>query len=129
MGHAYATILISNPRQPKLRPVEVKAMADTGAITLCIPEHVALQLKLETHEERTVRTADGRKQRVPYVGPVEVKFDNRSSFGGAMVMGDEVLLGAVQMEDMDLIVIPRMNAVVVNPESPNIPTVNAKRGK
>ena len=40
MGYVQATIELSNPRQPELRPVEVSALADTGALMLCIPEHV-----------------------------------------------------------------------------------------
>jgi hypothetical protein len=41
-------------------------------------------------------------------------------------LGDEVLLGAVPMEDMDLVVSPSHRKVVVNPESPNIPHALAK---
>ena len=58
---------------------------------------------------------------VSYVGPLEVIFENRSCFVGALVIGDEVLLGAVPMEDMDLIVSPAHQKLVVNPESPNFP--------
>ena len=53
-------------------------------------------------------------------------FQNRSCFTGALVLGDEVLLGAVPMEDMDLILSPAKQAVMVNPESPNIPSSMAK---
>ena len=59
---------------------------------------------------------------MPYVGPVEVQFNNRRCYVGALVLGDEVLLGAVPMEDMDLVVSPSRQTVVVNPESPNIPS-------
>ncbi len=62
----------------------------------------------------------------PYVGPVEVSYAGRDCFTGAIVLGDEVLLGAVPMEDMDLIVQPAKRTVVVNPESPNIPLSVAK---
>ena len=41
-------------------------------------------------------------------------------------MGDDVLLGAIPMEDMDLIVIPSTRTVDVNPASPNIATSIAK---
>jgi clan AA aspartic protease len=95
-------------------------MADTGAICLCIPEHIAIQLKLETLEMREVTTADGRQTSVPYAGPLHIRFENRQSFGGALVMGDEVLMGAIQMEDMDLIVVPRLEKIMVNPLSPNM---------
>jgi hypothetical protein len=57
MGHVYAEIELSNPRQPRLRPIRVRALADTGALMLCIPEHVAVQLKLERESEREVNLA------------------------------------------------------------------------
>jgi len=41
-------------------------------------------------------------------------------------MGDEVLLGAIPMEDMDLIVRPLTRDVAVNPASPNMPSSVAK---
>jgi len=100
--------------------MEVKALADTGALHLCIPEHVAIQLKVEELYKREVTVADGSKHLCPYVGPIEVKFENRGCFTGALVIGDEVVLGAVPMEDMDLVVSPAKQTVVVNPESPNI---------
>lgn len=81
---------------------------DPGALHLCIPEHVAIQLRLEQLYEREVTTADGSKRLCPYVGPVEVRFGDRACFTGALVLGDEVLLGAVPMEDMDLVVPPAM---------------------
>ena len=51
----------------------------------------------------------------------------RSCFTGAVVSGDEVLLGAVPMEDMDLVVEPAKRSVIANPDSPNIPLSIAKR--
>ena len=47
-------------------------------------------------------------------------------FAGALVMGDEPLLGAIPMEDMDLVIIPRTRTLDVNPSSPNIGTSIAK---
>jgi hypothetical protein len=41
-------------------------------------------------------------------------------FTGALVLGNEVLLGAIPMEDMDLVIIPKTRTVDVNPENPNI---------
>jgi clan AA aspartic protease len=127
MGYVHASISLGNPRLPDLKPIEVTAMVDTGAMTLCVPEHVALQLKLEMDSTREVTTADGKKHEVNYVGPIRIQFENRSCFVGAMVMGDEVLLGAVPLEDMDLVIHPSRRTLVVNPESPNIPSAKAKR--
>ena len=38
-----------------------------------------------------------------------------------MALGDDVLLGAIPMEDMDLVVRPATKDVVPNPSNPNIP--------
>jgi len=42
------------------------------------------------------------------------------------VMGDQVLLGAIPMEDMDLVVIPKTRTLDVNPNSPNFASSIAK---
>nr|WP_194374849.1 clan AA aspartic protease [Thiospirillum jenense] len=122
----FAEIGLSNPRRPELKPLVVKALVDTGALMLCIPEHVAVQLDLQTESVREVTVADGRAIKIPYVGPVKVMFEDRLCFVGALVMGDEVLLGAVPMEDMDLLLSPSRQTVVVNPASPNIPHARVK---
>ena len=122
MGLVNAKVLLSNPRRPELAVVEVDVLADTGATHLCIPEHVQFQLKLESLEFREIILADGSSQSVPYVGPVQIRFKNRGGFTGALVMGDQVLFGAIPMEDMDLVVIPRSRSIDVNPASPNMAT-------
>ena len=120
MGLVNSKVSLKNPRLPELAPVEVLALADSGAVHLCIPEHVQIQLKLEAIDNKEVTLADGSKKLVPYVGPIEVRFRNRVGFAGALVMGDQVLLGAIPMEDMDLIIIPKTRTLDVNPESPNV---------
>ena len=64
------------------------------------------------------------------VGPIELKFKNRSSTCRAMVLpGDsEPLLGAIPMEDMDLVVIPLTRKLAVNPENPNVASSIVKCG-
>jgi clan AA aspartic protease len=126
MGLIFAEIELTNPRDPHLRPLKQQAVVDSGAITLCVPEHVAIQLKLAELEKRDVTTAEGRYSLVPYVGPVQIRFENRNCFTGALVMGDSVLLGAAPLDDMDLVINPRLQQVTVNPESPNIPTAIVK---
>jgi len=111
---------------PNLDPVDVVALVDSGATHLCIPEHVQIQLRLDEIDSKEVTLADGSKKLVPYVGPVELRFKNRVGFGGALVMGDQVLLGAIPMEDMDLVIIPKTRTLDVNPDSPNIATSMAK---
>jgi clan AA aspartic protease len=126
MGLVYSTIKLSNPRMPNLRPIEVTTLVDSGALHLCIPASVASQLELETHEMRDVQTADETIHSLPYVGPIRVDFENRFCFVGAMVIGNETLLGAVPMEDMDLIIHPAKQTLTVNPLSPNKPLYKIK---
>jgi len=126
MGLVYADIVLSNPKNAGLKPIAVKALVDTWAMTLCIPQHVAVQLALEEIEKREVTTADEKSHVVAYVGPIQIRFANRTCFTGALVIGQSVLIGAVPMEDMDLVVSPAGNSITVNPKSPNIPSAVVK---
>jgi len=128
MGLVNGKVLLKNPRLPEVSGIEVLALADSGAVHLCIPEQVRRQLRLDAIAEKEVTLADGSTKLVPYVGPVEIRFKNRVGFAGALVMGDQVLLGAIPMEDMDLVVIPKTRTLDVNPGSPNIATTIAKSG-
>ena len=126
MGLINTKIKLKNSRKPDLEPVEVDALADTGSVHLCIPEHVRIQLQWEEIGKKDVTLADGSERLTPYVGPVELQFKNRIGFCGALVMGDQALLGTILREDMDLIVIPKTRTIDVNPLSPNIATSIAK---
>ena len=128
MGLIHADIEILNTRRADLQPITVRAMADTGAVLTCIPETVALQLQIDfdSASRRPTTFADGSTKLIPYVGPLRFFFKNRESFGGALVMGDEVLLGSVQMEDMDVMLFPRDRKLDVNPASPNFPHMIVK---
>lgn len=126
MGIIRTVFQFSNPTLPQLQPVQAAALIDTGAVHLCLPEHIAIQLDLRELEKREVTLANGHRISVPYCGPVEIRFKNRRCFTGAMIMGDEPLMGAIPLEDMDLVVIPNRQAVDVNPASPNIPMSLAK---
>ena len=127
IGFIRTEITLRNPRDRSLAPLVANALVDTGSLHLCIPAHLAIQLKLERLEEREVTTADGVKHLCSYVGPIEVHFGNRGCFTGALVLGDEILLGAVPMEDMDLVVSPATRSLTVNPASPNVPSSTAKQ--
>ncbi len=126
MGLINAKIMLRNPRKPELKAVEVDALADSAAVHLCIPTHVQIQLELEEIDRKEVTLADGSRRLVPYVGPIELRFKNRVGFAGALVMGDQTLLGAIPMEDMDLVIMPRTRTIDINPISPNISTSIAK---
>jgi clan AA aspartic protease len=126
MGLSYCMLILRNPRLPESKPVEVEALADTGSVFLIIPEHIRLQLALEELQQKEVTLADGSRKMLPYVGPIETRFKNRAAYVGAIVMGDQVLLGAIPMEDMDLVVLPQDRRVDINPLNPNFAAGYAK---
>jgi clan AA aspartic protease len=120
MGLMYADLLLANPSNDDLLPVHAKALVDTGALFLCIPAHIASQLKLKEFDKREVTIADGSRKLCSYVGPILLKFANRMCLTGALVLGENVLLGAVPIEEMDLIIHPARLTLIPNPEYPNV---------
>lgn len=121
MGIVKTKIKLSNPRLSNLEPIEVECLVDTGALHLCITETQCIQLQLEEFEKRPVTLANGSTHNLPYVGPIKIDWNGRVSFSGAMVLGNQCLLGAIPMEDMDILVHPAKQIVIANPEHPNIP--------
>jgi hypothetical protein len=89
-------------------------------IISCIPSHIAIQLDLKEFEKREVTVADGTKHLCPYVGPIRLQVANRQCLTGALVLGEEVLLGAIPIEDMDMIIHPAQLKLMPNPQNPNI---------
>lgn len=71
-------------------------------------------------DQQIAELTDGSKVRLDIVGPVDVRFENRSTTCRAMVLtGDsEVLLGSIPVEDMDVLIDPKQQKLVVNPETP-----------
>ena len=126
MGLTYATLKLTNlfSRQS----VQVNALVDTGATFMCVPEEIALQLGFDISEvsHQVVILADGHQRKVPKIAPIEIMFGNRSYVTEAVVLGNEPLLGVIPMEAMDLIVDPRQQVLIANPQHPNYPVALAK---
>jgi clan AA aspartic protease len=80
MGLVYADIELSNPRRDDLKSLKVKSLVDTGAVMLCLPEHLVTQLDLDENGTRDVSTADGRSHKVPYVGPLRLSRRHREIY-------------------------------------------------
>ena len=106
----------------EIRKIRVSALVDSGAYMMCINENIKNQLGLNVIDTMEAEMADGRLERLDVVGPVEVMFKNRStSCRAAVFPGDaEVLLGSIPMEDMDVVILPKEQRLVVNPATPYI---------
>jgi clan AA aspartic protease len=138
MGFVFAELTLCNAgdielarqgyKKPEaIRALVVTALVDTGAYTLALPEEVVMQLDLPHIEYREFDLADGSKQKMSVVGPVVVKFKNRQTVCNAVkTQDDEVLLGAIPMEDLDVVVNPRAQTIEVNPASPYMPKMKLK---
>ena len=78
MGYMHATIELSNPRDPELQPISAHALADFGALMLCIPQHLALQLKLTINASRQRLEPDPRSPNIPHALVKDVRPNTRS---------------------------------------------------
>lgn len=116
MGTVKETFTLKNATLPHFVELQTIAMIDTACTTMCIPESVRSQLDLEIEDTKGVWLADGSYREIPYVGPIEIRFRDRKAYCGALVMGDEVLLGAIPLEEMDLIVVPQTQTLEYNPK-------------
>jgi hypothetical protein len=113
------SIHLRNARMPSLA-LQADALVDSAALHVFIPQSVCDQLQLEKLGERELLLANGARRVVPYVGPLEVRFKNRAGFMGAIVLGDQVVVGSIAMEDMDLVILPLTRELEVNPRSPRL---------
>ncbi len=107
----------------KIKRMTVKALVDTGAyMLLAINEQIKQQLDLPQVDEQVAELADGTRTKLEIVGPVEIKFANRSTTMRAMVLPgeSEVLLGSIPRSDMDVLIDPKQQRLIVNPENPCI---------
>lgn len=106
--------------EEEVKRMWVNALVDTGALMLCINENIQEQLQLPVVETRKAQTANGTIIECDVVAPVEIRFKNRRSIQSAMVLpGDsEPLLGAMPLEDMDVLIHPQRQELIVNPDHP-----------
>ncbi len=104
----------------KVRRNTFTLLIDTGAYMLCINEEIKSQLGLEKIEEDTATLADGSVKLYEIVGPVHLKFKNRTTICRALVLpgNTEPLLGAIPMEDMDVYINPTTLTFDINPNRP-----------
>lgn len=106
--------------EDEVKEMTVRMLADSGSYMMAINETIQEQLSLRVIEKRKAQLADGSVNEYVVVGPIEVKFKNRRCSVDAMVLpGDnEPLLGAIPMEDMDVLIHPQRQELIVNPEHP-----------
>jgi clan AA aspartic protease len=124
MGLIHTEITIKNTRdvfkaeeglidEREIRQATIQAMVDTGASTLVINEELRQQLGLAVRAERQVTPANETKVKCLLTEPVEIRWKDRDTICKAYVIPEakEVLLGALPLEDMDLIIDPKRQEI------------------
>jgi clan AA aspartic protease len=108
--------------EDQIRRMKVLALVDSGASMMAVTESIKTLLALRKVDEMQAELADGSVILLEVVGPVEVRFQNRRTTVNAMVVPDsaDVLLGAIPMQGLDVLIDPKRERLIVNPESPDI---------
>ena len=112
----------------KVRGTQIRALVDTGATMMMLPEDIVDHLGLRRSGKVIVTYADERKEERAKAGVVTVKACNCETHADCVVgpPNSEALLGHIILEAMDLLVDPSREALVVRPESPYLPLLKAK---
>jgi clan AA aspartic protease len=139
MGLVYADITLINGAdlvrledntisKQQVRQTSVQMCVDSGAYMLAINDEIRAQLGMKVKEVRTAQLADGSIIELDIVGPIEVRFANRNCSVNAMVLpgNTEPLLGAIPMEEMDVLIHPKLQALIVNPAHPTMPQLSLR---
>lgn len=139
MGLVYADVELINGEdlilskrnvigEDEVKRMPVKMLVDTGCYMLAINEDIREQLQLPFLEKRKGQMADGSIHEYDVVGPVELRFKNRETTCRAMVLpgSSEPLLGAIPLEDMDVLIHPQRQELIVNPDHPYFSVMKMK---
>jgi len=105
-------------KESKIRKVKVTSLVDSGSIN----ENIKEQLGLEVMDRQIFESANGEKGTYDISEPIEVRFINRSTTCRALILpgNSEVLLGSIPMEDLDVIIDPKMQTLALPPDRPYV---------
>jgi clan AA aspartic protease len=118
MGNVFAELTLKNGSdlvrlndghisEKDVRSVTVRALVDTGAVSLVINEDICQQLGLSIEGERSASLAGGGKINCKITEPLRIYWKDRNATCQAVVLPEgEILLGVIPLEFMDLIVDP-----------------------
>ena len=139
MGLIYADIELINGEdivmarrgymdRDEIKRIKLNILVDTGSYMLAINENIQSILQLPVTEKKRAQLATGESVWCDVVAPIQILFQNRTSNCSALVLpGDaEPLLGAIPMEDMDVLINPLRQELTVNPESPDYALMKMK---
>ena len=106
-----------------VRRETVRAVADTGAMMLALPEDLVTRLGVSVVDSITTTYADGRRGELPVSDALSIRIGDRRMATECIVVpeGAEPLVGVLVMERLDLVAEPVNQTLGPRPESPDRP--------
>ena len=132
MGHVHASIELINSTdlemarrnqldKDEVRRIRVEAMVDSGAFYMVINENIQQYLQIPVIGKKRVGLADGTPIGCDHVFPIGIRFENRTANCDAIVLpgNTQPLLGMLPLEQMDVLIDPVRQKLIVNPAHPD----------
>jgi hypothetical protein len=139
MGLVYANLTLFNASdkflklkgnlsENEIRQTQVIMLVDSGAYMMAVNEETKEKLGLEVVKKQKFELGNGEVEEFEIVGYIEVHFENRTAVCNAVLLKGttEMVLGAIPMEEMDVIIHPSKNKLMVNPEHPDMGQLKMK---
>jgi clan AA aspartic protease len=139
MGHIFADIELVNGEdlllsrrhiigEKEIKKMSLHILVDTGSHMLAINATIQDVLQIPILGQRKAQLADGRFVECDLVAPVLLRFKNREVNCSALVLpgNAEPLLGLIPMEEMDVLIDPVREQLIVNPEHPDYALLSLK---
>lgn len=123
MGQVHVSVVLTNHREAvmarlgqldasRVHRYETEALIDTGAVRSTIPAAVAERLGLFRLRKTDAKYADGRVEEVDMTEAVTVEILGRETEMDPMILGEQILLGVMVLEGLDLMVDCNRNRLV-----------------
>ena len=115
-------------RESDIRRTSVRAVVDTGAVMLMLPQNVVERLGAALSGTVIVTYPDERREERSTAGPFTLRLCNRSMPVDCVVGPplSEPLIGQIVLERLDLIADCTNRILVPRPESPDYPLLKLK---
>lgn len=110
----------------QVRTYEADALVDTGAVSPVVPSFVVQQLGLQIIGKKNAELGNGSVVTVDVTEPVEVEIDGRTVTLEALMTGNEVLIGQMVLEAIDMQVDCMNQRLIPNPAHPDQPVLKLK---
>ena len=122
MGVTYVIIKVKRFLSDE-EPIDLRVKVDSGATMMVIPGWMQEKYSFPIIRKQSVKYADERTGELDVAAGVEIEVCSRKGVFDAVVMPKKEygLLGAIIMEELDLILEPREFKLYPNPRSPDIP--------